>query len=127
MKRISILVIIVVALLTACAIVPAGRHGHGSGEVVIAPVLPSIVVLEAEPYYFYSNFFYYYTNYRWYYSRSKRGPWAGLPRDRYPRETRYRGKSSKHDRGRDYNRGRDYDDRNRDRRVSDRGHDNQRR
>jgi len=113
---------IAVSLLTACAIVPAGRHGNSSGGIMIAPLLPSVVVLEVEPFYFYSDFHYHYTNDRWYYSRSRSGPWGELPRDRYPRETRYKGKSWKHDRGRDD----DHRDRDRDDDRRDRDHDNRR-
>jgi hypothetical protein len=103
MKRISILMFIAVSLLTACVVVPAGR-GHHSDGVMIAPVLPSLVVLDAEPYYFYSGYHYHYTNSRWLYSRSKNGPWADLPRDRYPKEVRF--KSRGHDQRND-DRGRD--------------------
>ena len=101
MKRILIVILIASALLAACAVVPADRRGPGPGGVVIAPVLPSVVVLDADPYYFYGNFQYFFDNDRWYYSRSRRGPWTELPWDHYPRETRYRGKSWKY--GRDYN------------------------
>ena len=111
MKRISILMLMAVTLLPACMVVPAGR-GHHSEGVMIAPVLPHVVVLEAEPYYYYSDYHYHYTSDRWYYSRSRNGPWAELPRDRYPKEVRFKG--GKHNRGRDDNqrdRDRDHDDR----------------
>lgn len=105
MKRILISTLIAGALLTACVVVPGGRGGHHSGGVIIAPLLPPVVVLDVEPYYFYSDFHYHYLNGRWYYSKSRRGPWAELPRDRYPREVRFK----KHDRRQD--RYRDHDDR----------------
>jgi len=117
MKKILIsMLIIAVSLLTACVVVPGGRYGHSSGEIVMAPFLPQIVVLGAEPYYSYSGFQYRYTNDRWYYSKSRRGPWAELPRNRYPKEVRFKGKD------RNQNRGRDDDQRDR-----DRDHDNRRR
>ncbi len=102
MKRILISVFIAGSLLTACAIAPAGGRGHRSGGVVIAPVLPPVVVLEAEPYYFYEGFHYHYTNDRWYYSQSRRGPWAELPRNRYPKEVRYKGRHGNQNRDRDW-------------------------
>ena len=101
MKRISILMLMAVSLLTACMVVPAGR-GHRSDGVMIAPILPPVVVLEAEPYYYYSDYHYHYTNDRWFYSNSRSGPWAELPRDRYPMEVRYKGKGGKHGRDRDH-------------------------
>ena len=101
MKRILILALLAVSLLAACAIVPAGRSGHGSSGVMIAPVLPSVVVLGIEPFYFYSDFHYHFTNNGWYYSKERRGPWARLPRNRYPKEVRYEGKGGKHYRDRD--------------------------
>ncbi|OPY18559.1 MAG: hypothetical protein A4E74_00496 [Syntrophus sp. PtaB.Bin075] len=73
-------------MLSACVMVPA-HHGEG---VVIAPALPAIVEL-TDPYYFYGDFHYYYHSDRWSYSKSKNGPWKDLPRDRYPRETRFKG------------------------------------
>jgi hypothetical protein len=120
MKRISILMLISVSLLTACVVVPAGRGYHSNG-VMIAPVLPPIVVLDAEPYYFYSGYHYHYTNDRWYYSKSKKGPWTDLPRSHYAKEVKHKGKHWKYDKGRDqYQRdmGRGDDQRN-----DNRGHD----
>lgn len=118
MKRILLATIILGSLLTACTVTPVGRRGYGPDRVVIAPFLPSIVVLEAEPYYFQSGFYYYYNDNRWFYSQSKNGPWADLPRDRYPKETRFKGRDWRQDRDRDHdNRGRgdrDHDDRDRD-------------
>jgi hypothetical protein len=102
MKRILISMLIAVSLLAACVILPAGRRGHGSGGVVIAPFLPPVVVLGAEPYYFYSDFHYHYTNDRWYYSKSRSGPWAELPRNRYPKEVRFKGKDRNQNRDRDH-------------------------
>lgn len=110
MKKLLTTVLVTASLLTACAVVPAGRHGHGPQGVVVAPLLPAIVVLDVEPFYFQSGFYYHYDRGRWYYARSKRGPWADLPRDRYPREVRFKGKNKKRDKDRDRD-GRDHDDR----------------
>lgn len=79
-------VLFVVFLLAGCAVVPGPR---GTG-VVLVPALPEIVVLEEAPYYFYGGYHYYYRNDLWFYSRSRSGPWVELPRDRYPRETRFK-------------------------------------
>jgi len=105
MKKIWFGVLFAVFMLTACVVIP-GQHGGG---VVIAPPLPAVVEL-TDPYYFYGDFHYYYHGDRWSYSKSKGGPWNDLPRDRYPRETRFKGKDGK----RDYDR-RDYDRRDYDR------------
>jgi len=96
MKRLFISTLIVGSLLTACVVAPGG--GNGPGGVMIAPFLPPVVVLDVEPYYFYGDFHYHYTNDRWLYSKSRRGPWAELPRDRYPREVRFKGQNRRQDR-----------------------------
>ncbi len=95
MKRLLISTLIVGSLLTACVVAPGG--GHGPGGVMIAPFLPPVVVLDVEPYYFYDNFHYHYTNDRWFYSQSRRGPWAELPRERYPREVRFKRQDRRQD------------------------------
>ena len=86
MKKIMPGVLFAAFLLAACVVRPGYR-----GEAVIVPILPPIVVLEAEPYYFYSGYHYYYRDDRWYYSTSRSGPWTDLPRDRWPKETRFKG------------------------------------
>jgi hypothetical protein len=90
-------------LLSACVVAP--RHG----AYVVAPPLPVVVEMDVVPYY-HSGFYYHYyhDNRRWTYSRSKAGPWYELPRDRYPREIRYRdrGQYRDRDRGADRDRGR---------------------
>lgn len=73
-------------LLSACVVAPVG---HGPG-MVVAPALPVIVELGAEPYYYQSGYYYYYDNNRWRYSNSRSGPWADLPRSHYPKETRFK-------------------------------------
>lgn len=95
-------------LPTACYVVPADR----GDDYVVAPALPLVVELGVEPYYYHSGFYYYYNNdRRWNYSRARTGPWKELPRDRYPREVRYKdrdGRYRDHD-GRDRDRSRDRD------------------
>ena len=70
-----------------------GRSGHDTGpglQVLIAPPLPPIVVFDTEPYYVQQGYHYHYQNNGWYYSRSRSGPWTVLPKDRCPREVRYK-------------------------------------
>ncbi len=80
-------------LLTACVVTPQ----EGGPGVVVAPALPVVVELGAEPYYFHGGFYYYYQNNGWSYSSSRTGPWRALPRDRYPREVRYQNQHNQHD------------------------------
>ena len=102
MKRILIVTFIAVSFLAACAVVPGGPRGHRSdGVIIVAPLLPSVVILDVEPFYFYSNFHYHYAKKGWYYSRSRGGPWFKLPRNRYPKEVRYKRKGGKDYRDRD--------------------------
>ena len=75
-------------LLAACVVAPAHR---GPG-MVVAPALPLIVELGAEPFYFQGGFHYYYHDNRWSYSNSRSGPWMDLPRSHYPKETRFKGR-----------------------------------
>jgi hypothetical protein len=105
MKRLLLAVPLVVFLVAGCVVGPGPR---GSGMVVV-PALPSIVVLETEPYYYQGGYHYYYQNDRWSYSNSRSGPWVELPRDRYPREVKYKGRDD--ERGRDDKRGREKRDR----------------
>ena len=91
-------------LLVACVVAPAHR---GPG-MVVAPALPVIVELGAEPFYFQGGFHYYYHDNRWSYSNSRSGPWMDLPRSHYPKEIRRRGGGD--DRGR--GQGRDIRERN---------------
>ncbi len=73
-------------LLAACVVRPGYR-----GEPVIVPILPPLVVLGMEPYYFHGGYHYHYRDDRWFYSTSRGGPWTDLPRDRWPKETRFDG------------------------------------
>jgi hypothetical protein len=101
------------ALVCASCAATVGPYG---ASVAIAPPLPVVVEL-ADPHYVYGGYHYYYHDDRWYYSPSKAGRWIDLPRDRYPREVRFKGKGAqtvwKDDRGRGH--GKDWkDDRGRD-------------
>jgi hypothetical protein len=82
-------------LLGGCVVVP----GPGGSDTFLVPALPDVVVLEQEPYYHYGGYQYYYRDDRWYYSRSRGGPWVELPRDRYPKETRFKGRGEERGRG----------------------------
>jgi len=79
--------------------------------VEVAPALPAVVVLDADPYYYQGGYYYYYQGNRWQYSRARSGPWTELPRSHWPKEVRHRG-GERNERGRD--RDRDRDDRDRD-------------
>lgn len=98
MKRTLVSAFFLLSLLAACVVVPGGRHGGA----VLVPLLPPLVVLDAEPYYFQGGFHYHYTDGSWVYSTSRSGPWLDLPRDHYPKEVRYRGKGDPGERGRDH-------------------------
>lgn len=108
MNRSLLAVLLGAILLLGCAV----RTGY-RGEAVIVPALPTIVVLEEEPYYYHGGYHYHYRNDRWYYSNDRSGPWAELPRERYPKEVRFKGHGHGHgkdqddDRGRGGKRGRD--------------------
>ena len=101
MKRVLLVVLLGVFLFVACVVGP-GRRGSG---IVVVPALPSIVVLEEEPYYYQGGYHYYYQNDRWSYSNSRNGPWVELPRDRYPKEVRFKGKGGERGRGDEGGRG----------------------
>lgn len=101
----NILVPLTAALLLAgCVVAPADRDY----DVVVAPALPVIVEFDVYPYYHHGGFYYYYHDHDrvWRYSRHKTGPWKELPRDRYPREVRYKSRYDDDDR---YDRDRDRD------------------
>ncbi len=101
-------VLIAAFLFAACMVGPGYR-----GDVVVAPALPSVVILEDEPYYYYGGYYYFYEGDRWRYSNSRGGPWRDLPRDRYPGEVRFkhRDRDRDEDRGRGERRERDEGDR----------------
>jgi hypothetical protein len=93
MKKRLLAACLATTLLTACAVVPVGPPGRE--RMMVVPFLPPLVVLETEPYYFYSGFHYFYRDSHWFYSRSRSGPWVDLPRDHYPREVRFRGRGGR--------------------------------
>jgi hypothetical protein len=101
MKKFLFPLIFAVFVCASCA-TTIGPHG---ASVAIAPPLPVVVEL-VDPYYLYSGYHYYYHNDRWYYSKTKTGRWKDLPRDRYPKEVRFKGKKGERDRRDD--RGRDH-------------------
>ena len=103
MKKLCFALLSAAFLCAACVMTP-GPHGAG---IVIAPPLPVVVEL-ADPYYVHGGYHYYHQNDRWYYSQSQGGPWKDLPRDRYPKEVRYKEKKGKgHDQGKGWKRGHD--------------------
>ena len=106
MKTLLIVLLFATTVLTAC-IVP-GRHGE---PTVLVPALPSVVVMDQEPYYQSGGYYYWYNNDAWYWSRSRDSrDWQPLPRDRYPNEFRYQGRHWQKDKGWDNdNRGGDRD------------------
>jgi len=112
MKNLSVAVLLAVFLFAGCVVAP----GHRGSGVVVVPALPEIVVLESEPYYYHGGYHYYYQNDRWSYSTSRSGPWVELPRERYPKETRFKGKGHGRDKGDERDRGekRGHDKRDRD-------------
>jgi hypothetical protein len=91
-------------LLVGCLL--PGRHG----PVLLVPPLPPVVELDVEPYYVQGGYYYFYRNDGWSYSNSRSGPWVELPRDRYPKEVRFKGRVNDrgggHDQGRGDERGR---------------------
>jgi hypothetical protein len=112
MKKIMPAVLLVAFLLAACAV----RGGY-RGEAVIVPALPSIVILEEEPYYYHSGYHYHYQNNVWLYSNTRSGPWRELPRDRWPKETKFKGKGHHKDKDDDRGRGEKRGHEERDRRY----------
>jgi hypothetical protein len=82
-------------LLAGCAVVPVS----GGPGLALVPALPDVVVLEQEPYYYHGGYHYYYRDDRWFYSQSRGGPWVDLPRDRYPKETHFKGRGERRSHG----------------------------
>lgn len=93
MYKIPLAALVTALLLNACVLVPA-ENGYG---LAVAPALPAIVELGLQPYYYQRGYYYYYDNSRWRYAQSRAGPWSDLPRDRYPREIRFRGRDDRRD------------------------------
>jgi hypothetical protein len=92
MKKLPFTLVFAAFICVSCAAY-VGPHG---ASVAIAPPLPVVVEL-GEPYYVYGGYHYYYHDERWYYSQSRDGRWIDLPRDRYPREVRFKGKGGEKD------------------------------
>lgn len=94
-------------LFPGCVVEPA----YGP-DYAVAPALPVTVELGADPYYYQGGFYYYYHDHDhlWSYSRDRAGPWKDLPRDRYPREIRYRDRDEHRDREREREHEREHDD-----------------
>ena len=105
MDRMLFSALLTALLLNACVVAPA----HRGPVYVVAPALPLVVELGAEPYYYQGGYYYYYNNDRWSYSNARTGPWMDLPRDRYPREIRYKNREQDRDRGRNDGRDREQD------------------
>jgi len=91
--------LLMTVMFAGCLVVP----GYRNEGVAVVPALPAVVVLGPEPYYVQGGYHYHYRNDGWYYAHSKSGPWAPLPRDRYPREVKY--KNGGHERDGDRNPG----------------------
>ena len=102
MKRVLLVELVAALLLTGCM---WETGPHGSGAVIVVPALPSIVVLDSGPYYQHGGYHYHYQGDRWYYSRSRGGPWEDLPRDRYPKEVKYKDKGGNQGQGGDKSQG----------------------
>ena len=98
MFRLPIAALLAALLLSACVVEP----GYGDrDDLVIAPALPGVVILDADPYYYQHGFYYYYHDDSWSYSHDRHGPWRDLPRDRYPGQVRFKGHDGDRDRDRD--------------------------
>ncbi len=73
-------------ICTGCLIAPEPDE-----PVYAGPALPPVVEFETVPYYNYGGYHYYYHDNAWYWRHSRSGRWHALPREHYPRETRWRG------------------------------------
>ncbi len=78
-----------VLLLIACTVMAMGEHPRVHVGVTI-PLLPGLVVMEREPYYYHQGYHYHYKSDQWYYSKSKNGPWKDLPRSHWAKEVKYK-------------------------------------
>jgi hypothetical protein len=88
MKKVLFGVLILAFLVTGCSIgLMGGRHGG----LIIVPVLPVTVELDADDYYYQNGYYYMYRDNIWFYSEYRQGPWIRLPRSHYPKEVHYRG------------------------------------
>lgn len=111
MRRMTHAPLLATVLLAGCVVAPVDRDY----DVVVAPPLPVVVEFDAYPYYYYDGFYYSYHDRDriWRYSHYKNGPWRELPRDRYPKEIRYKYRydrdDDRYDRDRERDRDRDGD------------------
>lgn len=60
------------------------------GVVEVAPVLPEVVEVGPDGYFFHQGHHYFYDHDRWYHADSRNGERRELPRTHWPRETRRR-------------------------------------
>jgi hypothetical protein len=104
MKKMLMIVPLTALLLSACIVAPPQPP-----RVVMAPALPVIVELHAEPYYYQHGYYYYYDNNYWRYSDSRSGPWTDLPRSHYPKETKFKGQGKGRGKGQGHDRDHDHD------------------
>lgn len=88
--------ILIFAAFTSVSCVAAVRP-YGA-DVAVAPHLPIVVEL-VDSYYVYSGYHYHYHQNRWYYSKTKDRHWKHLPKERYPREVRFKKKRNETHRG----------------------------
>ena len=70
-------------LLTGCLV-----ETHPGGRVEAVPVLPEVVEVGPDGYFFHQGHHYFYDHDRWYHSDSRNGARRELPRSNWPRETR---------------------------------------
>jgi hypothetical protein len=98
-KRTVLIGLLVPFVVAGCLMVP-GPRGGVSLVPILPPILPPVVVLGPEPYYAQDGFYYYYQNNGWSYSHSRGGPWVDLPRDRYPKEVKFKHNVSDNNEGR---------------------------
>jgi hypothetical protein len=95
-------VLLAMMLFSGCLVTPE----RGESGLLLVPPLPSIVVLDGEPYYQHGGYHYFYRNDRWSYAHSRTGPWVDLPRDRYPKEVRYKVRNDENEKGENRGHGR---------------------
>lgn len=109
MKKTVVVALISAFLFTGCAVGFLG--GPRGGRMVVVPVLPAIVELDADNYYYQEGYYYVYRDNIWLYAESRQGPWVRLPRNHYPREVHYRGDYGRGHENREHDNGhRDHDE-----------------
>jgi hypothetical protein len=84
--RHSLLVLVTSALLlTGCQV-----ETRPGGGVEVVPILPAVVEIGPDGYFFHNGHHYFYDHDRWYYANSRDGEHRELPRSHWPRETHRR-------------------------------------